>query len=454
MTKKIFIGKKVAVIGAARSGVACANLLSGKGIKVFLSDNKPKSEINSSEIIDLSPEIETEFGGHSEKILKYDSIIVSPGVPLAVPIIQKSKSLNIPIYSELDVAFSMINPKQVVAVTGTNGKTTTTTLVGEIFNQKTKTSGEHVVVGGNIGTPLSKLVDKIDGNTIVVLEISSYQLELSTVFHADIAAILNITPDHIERHKTMEEYIRVKSKIFGNQTKQNFSVLNYDDQYCRKIGEITPGQTIYFSQKEKLNPGVYYYDRKIQISLGQHNYDFILKTNLPGAHNRENILSAVSIGVLAGINLDDIINVLSSFKGVEHRLELVSEIREVKYINDSKATNVDSTKVALESFDQPIILIAGGRDKGAPYIPLQELVKGKVKQILLIGEASEKIFKELGSLTKTTYCSNLSNAVKTAYETASSGDVVLFSPACASFDQFDNYEHRGKVFKELVNKLK
>lgn len=403
--------------------------------------------------------VKYEFGGNSEEILRCDIVIKSPGISYDFPLVKKIQEKNIPIVNELEVSYQFIAEKlkcvpKIIAISGTNGKTTTTTLVGLIC----KSYFDKVFVGGNIGVPLIEFYDRIDKDSIIVLEVSSYQLEDIIKFRPYISCLLNITPDHLEHHKTMENYINAKSRIFINQTEQDFAVLNYDDKtvYNLQIKHL-PVKKVYFSKNTQLVEGTYLEKKSKKLVFVSDKFEkkeFLPKINIPGEHNIENILAAITCGCLIGVSEENITKTVSEFKGVEHRLEFVREINGVEYINDSKSTNVNSTFVALKSFDKPIHLIIGGRDKGSPYTPLIPLINSKVKSVLIIGEATDIIFCQLKEVKSQVYkCSNLDEAIKRAYSLAKENEVVLLSPACSSFDQFRNFEHRGKVFKELVYKL-
>jgi UDP-N-acetylmuramoylalanine--D-glutamate ligase len=451
--KKINLkNKKIAVIGLGSSGISAANLLNRLGAYVFVSEIKREEDI-VEQIDQLKKGIKYELGLHSEKVLDSELIIKSPGVSNHLPILISARERNIPIWSELELSYRLINkPMKLIAVTGTNGKTTTVTLLGKIFND----TGYKTVVAGNIGRPLSDFVDDIDSDTVVILEISSYQLENIVEFKPDIGCILNITPDHLEHHKTMDEYILSKRNIFINQSESDYCVFNKNDIESYKLSKSCKSKVVYFSYKKKVSNGVYYTDRKFVINLKKFNICYQELTEnlkIPGKHNIENVLAAIAISSIFGLEPDKIEKVVNEFTGVEHRIELVREIDGVKYFNDSKSTNVDSTKVALESFDNPIILIMGGRDKGAPYSPLKNLIKNKVKTLLLVGESADKIKHDLFGTTKIIDCIDIKTAVLKAREIASENDIVLLSPGCSSFDQFKNFEHRGKYFKEIVNNL-
>jgi len=431
------------------------------GAKVFLSDSR---KIAGS----LPRGIEVESGQHSKRLLDCALIIRSPGVPGHLPILEQIRRRGIPICSELELGSRWTRAKPMVAITGTNGKTTSTALVGEFY----KASGRKTFVAGNIGLPLSDIACQTTPKSTAVLEVSSYQLEDIHSFHPTISAILNITPDHLEHHGSMQAYAAAKARIFENQTQNDVCVLNADDAWCRRLAKRCRAKVFWFSRKKKLRHGIYASPRagagplpkgegidrlgEAEIVLnwnGQHSR-WPLKTNLPGPHNVENILASVAMAVAGGVSMADIRKVLARFQGVEHRLELVRTLRGVRYVNDSKGTNVDSTRVALQSFEEPLIVIMGGEGKGSPYSPLKSLIRKKVKKVLLIGEDSGRIERELRGTSPMERRSTLSNAVPRAATLAEPGDVVLLSPACASFDQYANYEERGRDFKALVRKLR
>lgn len=434
--------KSIGVLGLGRSGVAAANLAVKLGYNVFASDSK---EI---EIKNLNKRVVKEFGGHSDKILNSDIIIKSPGVHSDIPILEKARKQEIKILSEL--AFSLENSKykKIIAVTGTNGKTTTTDLISKIVKAVHRDS----IVSGNIGFPLADKALKTTKNTFITMELSSYQLGDTPGFSPDISVFLNITPDHLEYHKTMRAYVKAKENIFVNQQDGDFAVINYDDRICRKISEKTRAKVIFFSKKP-LKDGVFFSDGNIIVNIGKKHAVMKPKINIVGMHNIENILAASAASYAAGVKLSVVEEVVSKYKGVEHRIEFVKTLNGVDYYNDSKSTNVDSTRVALESFDKNILIIMGGRDKGIPYTSLKELVRRRVKSIFLIGEAADKIKKDLKNAPFID-CGDMENAIKRIFKTAVRGDIVLLSPACASFDQFENFEERGKVFKKMVLSLK
>lgn len=446
-----FNGKKIVVIGAARSGIAAAKLVKRHGASVFVSDIAP-AENKTAEINILKSEnIPYEFGEHSSRVTEADFIIISPGVPRTGAVFTEIAARHIPIYSELEVA-SWLLTSTLIAVTGTNGKTTTTTLIGEIFN----TSGKPALVAGNIGTALSDCVESGVPEGFAAVEVSSFQAEGFLNFCPHIGVLLNLSPDHMDRYASVEAYYAAKRKTFENQRSEDFIVYNADDPAVNKLIEGLRSRKIPFSLTQVIDYGAYVQNDSIVCILDQGK-EMIVATDamgIRGKHNLANALAAILVAKLAGIETPVIRDTLTQFKGVEHRLEFVREINGVKFYNDSKATNVDSTFFALDSFKQEkIILIAGGKHKGAPYTPLGELVRKRVKALVLIGEAAPLIKNDLGELTKTILSTSILDAVRRAFSEAANGDVILLSPACASYDMFKNYEDRGLQFKQAVNGL-
>jgi UDP-N-acetylmuramoylalanine--D-glutamate ligase len=435
--------KKLGILGLGKSGIAAANLGIKLGYNVFASDSGSKRVIKN-----LNKKVNVEFDGHSDRILDSNIVVKSPGIHCDIPILKKAIKNKIKVVSEL--AFSLENSKykKIIAITGTNGKTTTTDLTAKIIKSVYKNS----IVVGNIGMPLADKALKTDRNTYIIMELSSYQLEDTSDFKPSISVLLNITPDHLEHHKTINAYIKAKENIFINQRREGFAILNYDDKICRKISSKINSNLIFFSKKI-LNKGVFYNNGKIVIKLAKKHFEIEPKINIVGNHNIENILAATATAYVAGVNPKDIEKVISKYKGVEHRIEFVKTVNGVDYYDDSKSTNLDSTRVALESFDKNVLIIMGGLDKGFPYVSLKKLVEDKVKAILLIGEASNKIRKDLIGTTTFYNCGNIENAIDKAYKVSTAGDTILLSPACASFDQFKNFEERGNAFKRLVRKL-
>ena len=444
--------KKVLVVGLGRSGAAAAFFLQEHGAKVTVSDARSEAQLQNeiSALLDRGVSIET--GRHGERTFRdQDLIVVSPGVPSDQPQLQHARSLGIPVIGEVELAFRFLQGK-VIAITGSNGKTTTTTLVGEILSK----GGMKTLVGGNIGTPVISLAGKSAADTFVVLEISSFQLETIQQFRPWIAAILNITPDHLDRHHTFQAYVDAKARIFENQQASDFAVLNADDPTCAGLKSKVKGALSLFSRKHNVEAGAFIRNSDTIVFSGNGKQTEIMpvkEIQLKGAHNQENVLAAVTIGMIAGCAPEQIRKAVAEFRAVEHRLELVANINGVTFFNDSKATNVDATTKALESFPGNIHLILGGKDKGSDYTVLKPLLRERARHVYLIGAAAEKIASHIQGAAPVTHSGTLERAVRQAFEQASSGDIVLLAPACASFDQFDNYEHRGRVFKELVLSL-
>ncbi|MDR1474863.1 MAG: UDP-N-acetylmuramoyl-L-alanine--D-glutamate ligase [Endomicrobium sp.] len=435
--------KNLGVLGLGKSGVAAANLGVKLGYNVFASDLGNKRNIKK-----LNKKVNTEFGEHSEKILDSDIIVKSPGIHFDIPILKKAIKKKINILSELAFSLKYSKYKKIVAITGTNGKTTTTDLISKIIKSVYKDS----IVVGNIGMPLADKALKTRNSTYITMELSSYQLEDTPDLKPDISVLLNVTPDHLEHHNTMNAYIKAKENVFINQRRNGYAILNYDDRICKKMSSKVKSNLIFFS-KNPLKNGVFYNEGKIVIKFAKEYFEIKPKINIVGSHNIENILAATAASYVADVEPKDIEKVISKYKGVEHRIEFIKTINGVNYYNDSKSTNVDSTRVALESFGKNILIIMGGRDKGFSYNPLKDLVKNRVKAIFLIGEASKKIKRDLNTCTNFYDCGNIENAVDKIHKISNEGDTVLLSPACTSFDQFKDFEERGKIFKQLVNKL-
>ncbi|HET6935974.1 MAG TPA: UDP-N-acetylmuramoyl-L-alanine--D-glutamate ligase [Candidatus Angelobacter sp.] len=443
--------KRALVVGLGRSGAASALFLQEHGAKVTVSDSKSEAQLQSDVPALLDRGVSIETGRHGERTFRdQDLIVVSPGVPSDQPQLQHARTLGIPVIGEVELAFRYLQGK-VLAITGSNGKTTTTSLVGEILAK----SGKKTLVGGNIGTPVISLAGKSSPDTMVVLEISSFQLETIEQFCPWIAAILNITPDHLDRHHTFQAYVDAKARIFENQKADDFAVLNADDPTCAGLKEKIKSSLFWFSRKQPVEQGAYL--KGEDIVFRQNGTEMVILSrhdiHLKGAHNLENVLAAVCMSMLAGCSPDQVRRGVSEFRAVEHRLELVSTIHGVAFYNDSKATNVDATVKALESFPGNIHIILGGKDKGSDYTVLKPLLRERAKKVYLIGAAAEKISSQISGAAPLVHSGTLDRAVKQAFEAAQSGDIVLLAPACASFDQFENYEQRGRVFKELVLSL-
>jgi len=443
--------KKVIVLGLAKSGVAAAKLLVKLGSQVKISDSKSASELQNQIALLKNLDIETE--GHKEDSLaECDLIVTSPGVPLDIPFLRKAKRLNIPIISEMELAYQCLAENFIIAITGTNGKTTTTTLIGEIL----KTAKQKVVVAGNIGNPLSELVDKINKDYLIVIEISSFQLETIKDFRPNISAFLNFTPDHLDRHKNLDEYLQTKTRIFENQREEDFMVLNADDSTIMEVSKQYKAIPLYFSSTKKdFKNGLWIEKNQIigRFKGKEKNICEIEDITLIGPHNLENTLAAIGVSIILDIDLEIVRKTLREFRGVEHRLEEITCINEIRFINDSKATNVDSVIVALKSFAAPIILIAGGRGKGCDYSRLNHLLASKVKALVLLGEAKDEIERQV-DFKNIFKVQDLHEAVELSFNLANPKDIVLLSPACASYDMFKNFEERGRVFKEEIAKLR
>jgi len=443
--------KPVLVVGLGKSGVASAQFLQARGAKVTVSDSKSPEQLANEIPALLDRGIAVETGGHGERTFRgQDLIVVSPGVPAdSAPLLQ-ARLQGVPIIGEIELAAQFLQGR-IVAITGSNGKTTTTTLTGEIL----AASGLPVAVGGNIGTPAISLVDQTTPQSFVVLEVSSFQLETIQTFRPFISAILNITPDHLDRHRTLEAYVDAKARIFESQNATDFCVLNADDAAANALTSRAKCPVLHFSRRTEVPAGVFVRQGKVFFRNGETEREIlpVEEITLQGAHNLENVLAAVCIASLAGCPANKIRQAVHAFKAVEHRLEFVAEIAGVRYFNDSKATNVDATIKALESFPANIHLILGGKDKGSDYSVLNPLLRERVKQVYTIGAAAEKIASQIGQAAAIDPSGTLENALRRASAAAKPGDIVLLAPACASFDQFQSYEHRGRVFKEAVRAL-
>ena len=443
--------QRVLVVGLGKSGVAAAHFLQQRGARVTVSDSKPQTELNREIPALLDKGIVVETGGHGERTFRdQDLIVASPGVPYDVPQLVQARQLGVPVIGEVELAARFLRGK-IIAITGSNGKTTTTTLVGEILEH----AGKEVQVGGNIGMPVVSMVSAASEQSYNVLEISSFQLETIQQFHPRVAAILNVTADHLDRHRSMESYIAAKARIFENQTPEDFAVLNADDSICVSLAGKTHARILWFSRKSKPEQGSHVHDGKIRFcgQAGEVEIMPVSEIPLKGAHNLENVLAAVCVARAVDCPPAVIRQAVKDFQAVEHRLEFVATINGVDYYNDSKATNVDATIKALESFPANIHLVLGGKDKGSDYSVLKALLRERVKRVYTIGAAAEKIESQIAGSAPAERVNTVEAAVRRATEQAAPGDVVLLAPACASFDQFENYEHRGRVFKEAVRLL-
>ncbi len=442
--------KRVLVVGLGISGVASALFLKAHGARVTVSDTKSGDELRNEIPVLLDHGITVETGGHGERTFRgQDLIVVSPGVPVDAPLLVQARGLGEPVIGEIELAAQFL-PGPIVAITGSNGKTTTTTLTGEILTA----SGFPTLVGGNIGTPAISLAERATPETMIVLEVSSFQLETIQIFRPKVAVVLNVTPDHLDRHKTIKIYADAKARIFENQNSEDFAVLNADDPVCVTMAERTRARVFWFSRQKEVKQGAWVRDGNILFRDPERQTEIMQVSEIPlkGTHNLENVLAAVCAGVLMGCSPEKIRQAVRDFKAVEHRLEFVASIRGVDYYNDSKATNVDATIKALESFPANVHLILGGKDKGSDYTVLNELLRQRVKRVYTIGAAAAKIESQIKG-AEVVHAETLESALRKANAVAEPGDVVLLAPACASFDQFKNYEQRGQVFKEIVRGL-
>lgn len=447
-------GRRFSVLGGARSGLAVAGLLHAHGARVFLSDRAPleKMRLAKEELDALG--VSSEFGDNTRRVLEADVIVLSPGVPSDAPIVTEARTLGKSVVSEVEVA-SWFCQAPIVAITGTNGKTTTTALLGRVFEDAKRPA----VVAGNIGTAFSQVVRGITPDMVAILEISSFQLDHIVAFRPRVAVILNITPDHLDRYNhSFAEYIASKCRIFENQGDSDSLIYNYDDEVTRSQVEQRAGKDVTllpFSQNGVLQQGAFIRNGWLVAAVAGKEAAIIETSaiSIRGAHNLYNAMAAALAADVMKISMASLRATLCNFRGVEHRLESVREVGGVMYVNDSKATNIDSVWYALSSFTEPIVVILGGRDKGNDYSRLWDLAKKRVRAVIAIGESAEKVRRSFQDVVPVTVCASMDQAVQTGQYLAKPGDVVLLSPACASFDWFDNYEHRGRVFKELVWKL-
>jgi UDP-N-acetylmuramoylalanine--D-glutamate ligase len=446
-------GKKVLIIGAARSGIAAAQFLTSRGAIVALNDQKPLDKWSEQALALREIGVGLLPGEPPTWLLdQLDVVVVSPGVPANIIPIRYAERAGAEIIGEVELAFRFLKGR-VVAITGSNGKTTTTSLIGELL----KDAGLKVQVGGNIGKALITMIETSSDDGWTVAELSSFQLETISKFHPSIAVVLNVTPNHMDRYESFKDYAAAKHRIFMNQTADDFAVLNADDPTVSSWANGLRSQVTMFSVKQQLDQGVFLRGDEL-IARTSAGEQVVLRTSemkLRGLHNVENVAAAVAVGLSAGAGMESMRQTVQHFDPVEHRLEFVAELNGVKFYNDSKATSVDATLKALEAFaGEPgrVVLILGGRGKKAPYAPLAELVRSKVRKLILIGEDAETIANELGEYASFERATDMSDAVKRSFVAADNGDVVLLAPACASFDMFESFEHRGKVFKgEVVN---
>jgi len=440
----------VLVVGLARTGVATALFCAKRGGEVTATDSRSAAEIGEAVNALDDTGVRLELGGHQEAtFLKQDLIIPSPGVPADTPALCAARESGVTVWSEIELADRFLDGL-LIGITGSNGKTTTTSLIAHILKQ----AGVPTILAGNIGTPLISCVEETNDKTVTVVELSSFQLELIETFRPNISVFLNLTPDHLDRHKTFETYAAAKARIFENQWHSDYAVLNADDPATTQLVPSKP-QVYWFSRKQRVTQGAFVRESEI-VFRREGEERRVMSTQdipLPGAHNLENVLAAVTAACLAGVQPEAIANAARSFAGVEHRIEFVAEIGGVRYYNDSKATNVDATLKALEAFPGRILVILGGKDKGSDYTALQKSLRQRAILALLIGAAAEKIEKQIAGAVAIEQAGTLERALEISWHAARPGDIVLLAPACASFDQFQNYEHRGRVFKELVRQM-
>jgi len=437
--------KNILVVGLGVTGVATARFLINRGASVTVSDQKKELEAGSEEPLIREPGIRMELGPHRiETFERADLIVVSPGVPHTILPIRRAKEQGIPVIGEIELASRFIT-EPIVAVTGTNGKTTTTTLLGKMLED----SGFKVFVGGNIGKPLIAYADREEKAEIVVVEVSSFQLDTIDTFRANVAVLLNITEDHMDRYPDLDAYTKSKARIFKNQQYNDTAVLNGSDPVVRSLSRGILSRKVFFSSKEE---GVAISDESI---ISQENMSQLLSDlKLPGKHNMENAAAASLAALTAGGTFEGVRTSLRKFKGLPHRLEYIDTLNGVDFFDDSKATNVDSVAKALETFERPVVLIMGGRNKGSKFHTLRDLIGRHTKKLIVIGEAKEDIKAELGDIKPVETATSMEDAVFMAYNAAKPGDIVLLSPACASFDMYNSYAQRGEDFCKAVAKQK
>ncbi len=444
-------GKKVLVVGLGKSGLAAALFLRRRGASVTVSDVRSAEALAKDIPALLEEGIMVEAGGHGLLTFRrQDLIVVSPGVPLNTPELAQVKSFGLPVIGELELAARFLEGR-ILAITGSNGKTTTTALLGEILAK----SGIPTLVGGNIGVPVVALIDESTPETWSVLEVSSFQLESTETFRPSIAVILNITPDHLDRHGTFENYALAKERIFAAQTPQDHVVLNADNERAAAAAQRSVARIHWFSMEHPVAQGAWVENGFAMFKLSPESTPekIIALTSIPlkGEHNVENVLAAICAARLAGAPAETISQAIAAFQAVEHRLEFVAKINGVDFYNDSKATNVDATMKAIAAFGSGVHLILGGKDKNSDYTLLEPLIRERVRAVYTIGSAAEKIESQLRGIVPILSCGTLDNAVSSAFSAARPTEVVLLAPACSSFDQFENYEERGRVFKQLVS---
>ena len=447
----LFRKKFAGVLGMGKSGQSVARLLAKKGFKILGSDARPRSDLKKA-LKGLPAKVKWEGGGHSDRLLACSFVVKSPGLKPDLPILAQLAAKKVPIYSELEIALALSKAKGVIAITGTNGKSTTTALTLEVFKAGLP-KGRKAILGGNIGIPISTSAPSAKATDVLVIECSSYQLEDSRHFEPRASAILNVTAEHLDHHGSMESYLAAKAKVFREQGPGDACVFNADDPIAYKMSRDCPSERLYFGTK---GPHIHAWEEggKLHFELPRWKKEVkLVPPKLPGRHNLENAMAAGLLGFARGLKPAAVQKAFKSFKGVEHRLEECGTVRGIRCVNDSKATNVDSTLVALKAFpptSKNILLILGGLHKGFSYAPLKPWIEKTVKGILTIGSAARRIDEDLSGLVPVFPCGDLATAVDTALRIGAKGDVLLLSPACASFDQFKDFEDRGRQFKDLV----
>lgn len=449
-----FKDKKVLVSGVAKSGVSAAYLLKKLGANVIIQDAKTEDKLGNVVTELKNNGIALYLGSNPDDIIEnMDILVMSPGVPTDLPFVNKAREKNIPVIGEIELAY-MFCKSPIIGITGTNGKTTTTTLVGDIC----KAYYNNTFVVGNIGNPFADITLDTTNNGAVVAELSSFQLETINEFKPKVSAVLNITPDHLNRHHTIQNYIVAKERVFENQTADDYCILNYNDEITKAMANKTKAKVVFFSLNNKLDEGIYSDENSIYIKALGYDQKVIDINELKilGGHNVENAMAAIGCSIAIGVPMDIVVKVLKEFTAVEHRIEYVTTVNDIEFYNDSKGTNPDASIKAVEAMKRPICIIAGGYDKGSDFTEWIDTFKGRVKFVAVIGAVKDKIVDTLNKADFTNYktADTFEEAIDLCYENADKGDCVLLSPACASWDMFKSYEQRGEIFKDYVRKLK
>lgn len=447
----LIAGQKVLVVGLARSGVAAAEFLARRGAQVVINDAKPENELVDAGRL-RAQGIEIVAGSHPPELFeKAELIVASPGVPLTLEGFRKAHGVGVPVIGEVELAARFLRGR-VIGISGSNGKTTTTTLIASML----KDAGFFTQAGGNIGTPLISLVETSRDDGFTVVELSSFQLEAVQLLKLSVAVLLNITPDHLDRYESMEDYAAAKARIFSNQTAVDFAVLNADDTRVAGMSSLTAARRIFFSRRHSLDEGLFLRGDAIVSRFDGKEQLMVARADIPlrGDHNLENVMAALGAGHVCGVSSDSMRATVRAFPGVEHRLEFAGEIGGVKFYNDSKATNVDAAIKSLEAFTEGVIVLLGGKDKGGDYHPLAPLIRERCRHVILIGAAADKIAAALANTQPLHRAGTMKEAVELGFGLSEPGNTVLLAPACASFDMFENFEHRGRVFKEAVRGMR